>query len=283
MQPRKGYRTHLHNSSSDSRHFFSRGCSVVLPASPVVVALLPLVPLHPVLALSPAVRPRVVRLARLLLLLLVDLDQPVVLAVLVLALVAPLGHPFASRFVVHQLAVALLVLDALLRGEELPLGLLFRSGQLLLAGKGRGWAGQDEVDAFRVGLDLACGEKLVYEGLRCVAGGCAERLFIRGFDGVGVVGEEVAEIECEGCGLVHGNGPVACQCMPVQRALCIIQSARDGRVGHGSGAVQRGRLDVHGATVDSLGELRVRGGCCVQRDTAVHFSVRHFGWSWCFV
>jgi hypothetical protein len=66
------------------------------------------------------------------------------------------------------------------------------------------------MDAFRVGLDLACGEELIHEGLRCVAGCGAQCVFIRGFDGVGVVGEEVAEIECEGRGLVHGDGPGAC-------------------------------------------------------------------------
>ena len=63
------------------------------------------------------------------------------------------------------------------------------------------------MDAFRVGLDLACGEKLVYESLCGVAGGCGEGFFVGGGgDGVWVVGEEVAEVEGEGCGLVDGDG-----------------------------------------------------------------------------
>lgn len=63
------------------------------------------------------------------------------------------------------------------------------------------------MDAFRVGLDLACGEKLVYESLCGIAGGCSEGFLVGGGgDGVWIVGEEVAEVECEGRGLVDGDG-----------------------------------------------------------------------------
>jgi hypothetical protein len=151
------------------------------------------------------------RLPARLLLLLIHLNKPVVLALLVLALVAPLGDPLACRLIVDQLAVALLVLDALLGGKALPLGRLLGGGDGLLAGQRRGGYGQDKVDAFRVGLDLAGGEQLVYEGLRGVAGGCGEDFFRgRGGDGIGVVGEEIAEVECEGGGLVDGDGPGTC-------------------------------------------------------------------------
>lgn len=187
--------------------------SAILPPRPVIRALLPLIPPRPIFALLPTIRPRIVRLARLLLLLLVDLDKPVVLAVLVLALVAPLGHPLAGRFFVDHLAVALLVLDALLGGEALPFSGLLGCGDGLLAGQwGRG-RGEDEVHALAVGLDLAGGEQLVYEGLCGVAGGGGENLFRgSGGHGIGVVGEEVAQVEGEGRGLVDGDGAGACQC-----------------------------------------------------------------------
>jgi hypothetical protein len=183
----------------------------ILAARTIVIPLLPLIPPNPVLALPPAIRARIVRLARLGLLLLIHLDQPVVLAVLVLALVAPLGDPFAARLIVHQLAVALLVLDALLGGKALPFGRLFGGGDGLFARQGHAGGREDEVHAFRVGFDLACGEELVDEGLGGVARGCGEGGFVRGRgDGVGVVGEKVAEVEGEGCGLVYGDGPGRC-------------------------------------------------------------------------
>jgi hypothetical protein len=192
--------------SLDIAHLHSSRRRAILPSRPVVCPLLPLIPPHAVLALSPAVRTRIVRLARLLLLLLVDLDKPVVLAVLVLALVAPLGDPLALRVVVDQVTVALLVLDALLGGKALPLGGLLGGGDGLLAGKSGGRRGQNEVHALRVGFDLASREQLVDQGLRGVAGGCGEGCFVGGDgNGVGVVGEEVAEVECEGRGLVDGN------------------------------------------------------------------------------
>jgi hypothetical protein len=67
------------------------------------------------------------------------------------------------------------------------------------------------VHAFRAGLDLAGREQLVYEGLGGVAGGGAQDLFVCvGGDGVWVVGEQVAEVECEGSGLFDGNRPGVC-------------------------------------------------------------------------
>ena len=151
------------------------------------------------------------RLARLRLLALIHLDKPVVLAVLVLALVAPLGHPFTARVVVDKLAVALLVLDALLGGKTLPFGSLFDGGNGLFAGKWGAGGGEDEVHAFSGGLYLAGREQLVYEGLGGVAGGGAQDLFVCvGGDGVGVVREQVAEVECEGSGLFDGDGAGVC-------------------------------------------------------------------------
>lgn len=146
------------------------------------------------------------RLARLLLLLLIHLDQPIVLAVLVLAFISPLGHPLAARIVVHHLAVALLILDALLGCEALPFRRLFGGGDGLFAGQGGGGRGENEVHAFAVGFYLAGREELVYEGLGGVARGGVQGCFVGGGDGVGVVGEEVAEVEGEGSGFVDCDG-----------------------------------------------------------------------------
>ena len=71
----------------------------------------------------------------LLPLLLINLNKPLVLVVLVLALISPAGHPLAARLIVLQLPAALLVhaccagllvvfADALLAREQLP----FRGG-----------------------------------------------------------------------------------------------------------------------------------------------------------
>lgn len=110
------------------------------------------------------------RLTRLLLLLLVDLDKPLVLAFLVLALVSPLGDPFARRFVIDELGVALLVLNTLLLGEELPFGGGLLGGDGLLAGQRRRGLWEDQVHAFGGGFELAGGQELVDEGLGGVAG-----------------------------------------------------------------------------------------------------------------
>lgn len=55
-----------------------------------------------------------------------------------------------------------------------------------------------------------------------------------------------------------------------------VQSAGDGGVCDGCGTVQLWRFDVHCAAVDSFRKLRVCGRCSVERDSAVHFDVRHF-------
>ena len=177
----------------------------------LVCALLALVPPDALLAVVPALSSEVVGLARLGLLLLVNLDKPLVVELLVLALVAPLGDPFAARLVVNQLAVALLVLDTLLGGKALPLGLLLGLRNGLLAGQRRRGCREDEVDTLGGRLDLTGREELVDEGLGGIAGGGGKRLFVDGLDGVGVVGEQVAQVKGEGRGLVDGNGPGDCQ------------------------------------------------------------------------
>lgn len=118
--------------------------------SALVCAHSPLVALDTLDSLLSSLLSGVVFAAVLSCLFVVDFDQPVVLAVLVLALVAVLGDPFASGLVVDELAVALLVLDALLLGELLPLGhgLLFGDG--LLARQLGGRSGQTEGDASAV-------------------------------------------------------------------------------------------------------------------------------------
>jgi len=100
----------------------------------VVCALLPLVPPDPLFALPPAVGALIMGLGRLLLLLLVNLDQPLIITVLVLSLVTPLGNPLALFVIVDQFAVALLILDALLGSKALPLGRLLGGGYGLFAG-----------------------------------------------------------------------------------------------------------------------------------------------------
>lgn len=159
-------------------------------------------------------------LARRLLLLLVNLDQPLVVAILVLALVAPLGHPLAAGIVVDHLALALLVLDTLLGGKALPFGRLLGFGNGLLAGKRRRGCRKDKVHAFRGRFDLTGGQELVDESLRGIAGCGAKGLFTRvGGDGVGVVGEEIAKVEGKGRWLVDGNGSAGGQLL-VNRGRC---------------------------------------------------------------
>jgi hypothetical protein len=177
----------------------------------LVCALLALVSPDALFPVVPVLGAKVVSLARLCLLLLINLDKPLVVELLVLALVAPLGDPFAARLVVNQLAVALLVLDTLLGGKALPLGLLLGLGDGLLAGQRCGGRREDEVDALGGRLDLAGREELVDEGLGGIAGGGGKRLFVDSLDGVGVVGEQVAQVKGEGRGLVDGNGPGDCQ------------------------------------------------------------------------
>ena len=144
-------------------------------------------------------------------LLLVNLNQPVILAILVLALVTVLGHPLARSLVEDQLSIALLVLDALLGGKLLPLGLGLFLGHALLAGQVGGRCRQAEGDAGAVVgfCDGACGEELVDEGLGAVAGGVFDVGFLNlAHDGkrIGVVAEEVAQVEGVGNGLVDGDG-----------------------------------------------------------------------------
>jgi hypothetical protein len=148
-------------------------------------------------------------LSSLSLLLLVNFDQPGALGVLVLALVTPLGDPVASRLVVNLVAVALLVFDTLLGGKALPLGLLLGLGDRLLTWKGHLGRGENEVNALGGGLDLAGGEQLVDESLCGIASSGGQSLFVcLGGNRVRVVGEQVAQVECEGGGLVDGDGTV---------------------------------------------------------------------------
>ena len=182
-----------------------------LPRLAVVRALFPLVPPDALLALPPAIGTSIVRLSSLRLLLLVDLNKPLRVAVLVLALVTPLGYPLARGLVVNKLAVALLVLDTLLGGKALPLGRFLGGGDGLFAGNGGGRRGEHKVHALGARLDFAGGQQLVDEGLSGIArGGGEDGLVGGGGDWVGVVGEQVAEIEGEWGGLVDGYGPAGC-------------------------------------------------------------------------
>ena len=146
------------------------------------------------------------RLARRALLLLVNLDQPVILTILVLALVAPLGNPLALGLVVDQVAVALLLLDALLGGKLFPFGGLLGGGNRLLTRERCGWRGKDQMYAFRGGLYLAGRQELVDECLGGIAGCGFKRFFVgAGGNGVGVICEQVSQVKCKRCGLVDGN------------------------------------------------------------------------------
>lgn len=62
------------------------------------------------------------------------------------------------------------------------------------------------MDTLRGRLDFACREELVDESLCGITRSGGENLFVcLGRDGVGVVGEQVAQVECEGSGLVNGD------------------------------------------------------------------------------
>jgi hypothetical protein len=180
----------------------------------LVGALLPFVPPNLFLPRSPAVRPRVVGLSGLVLLLVVDLDKPLVLALLVLALVAPSGNPLTGRLVVNQLGLVVVVLgDALLLREELPLGGRLLGGDGLFAGQRGGARRKHEVHAIGRGLDVASAEQLVDEDLGGIAGVGSKGVFVGvAGDGVGVVRKQVAQVERVGRGLVDGDWPAPGQC-----------------------------------------------------------------------
>lgn len=178
---------------------------------PLVFPHLPLVAFDPLDALPPSIGPDAGALFPRGLLLRVNLDQPVVLALLVQALVTPLALPLARLLVVGQVAALLpgLCLDALLGGEALPLGRRLGLGHGFLAGQAGGGRGQRQEDAVAGGLERAGGEELVDERLGAVAGDLGEGLVDGGAvedDGVGVLGEEVAEVEGVGRGLVDDDG-----------------------------------------------------------------------------
>lgn len=141
----------------------------------------------------------------------VNLDDPVVLALLVHGLVAPLALPLAALLIVDEVLALLarLGLDALLGGKALPLGRGFGLGHRLLAGEAGAGLGQREEDAVGGGGEWAGGEELVDEGLGAVAGELGEGLFKRcvvQLDRVGVLGHEVAEIEGVGRRLLDCDG-----------------------------------------------------------------------------
>lgn len=179
---------------------------------PLVFPHLPLIALDLLHALSPPISPNAGALFPRSLLLGIHLDQPVVLALLVQALVSPLALPLARLLIVRQVAALLprLGLDALLGGEALPLGRRLGLGHGLLARQAGGGRGQRQQDAVAGGLQRAGGEELVDERLGAVAGEFGEGLVDGGGvgedDGVGVLGEEVAEVEGVGRGLVDDDG-----------------------------------------------------------------------------
>lgn len=172
-----------------------------------VLAHQTLVALDPLLALSSAIAPDGGTLLSCLLGLYVDLDDGIVLALLVQSLVTPLALPLARLLVEGKVAarIARLWLDTLLGGEALPLGrrLGLRNG--LLAGEAGARGGKAEQNALGGGAERAGGEELVDERLSAVAGELGERLLevvaIEGH-GVGVLSEEMAEIEGVGCRLL---------------------------------------------------------------------------------
>lgn len=183
--------------------------------------MLTLITLNALLALSSRHTTNVttlgISLSLLLPLLLINLNKPLILVVLVLALVTPARHPLARSLVVDKLLAALLVLaggtgllaelaDTLLAGEQLP----FRGG--LGDGKGlvarevdvRRWQG--EKYTVRDGsLNLAGCQELVEEDLDAIPGRGFQRVvqfLVRGeLQRVGVVDEQVAQVECVGSGL----------------------------------------------------------------------------------
>lgn len=159
-----------------------------------------LVALNALLSLSASISPHACALLSLPLLFHVDLDDPVVFALLVQGLVSPLALPFAALLIVGQVAALLagLGLDALLGGEALPLGRWLGLRYGLLSRETSTWLGEREEDAVLGGVKGAGGEELVDEGLGAVAGKLGEGLLqIVAIEvhRVGVLGEEVAEIE----------------------------------------------------------------------------------------
>lgn len=119
----------------------SNSSRLVGSVSALVCAHPPLIALDTLHSLLSSLLSGIVLTTILSALLLVNLDQPVVLAILVLALVTVLGQPFARGFVVDHLAIALLVLDALLLCEFLPFGHGLVGGDGLFAGKVGGGCG----------------------------------------------------------------------------------------------------------------------------------------------
>ena len=183
--------------------------------------MLTLITLNALLALSPRDTTNVttlsISLSLLLPLLLINLNKPLVLVVLVLALVTPARHPLARSLVVGKLLAALLVLaggtgllaelaDTLLAGEQLPFRGGLGDGKRLVAREVdvRRWQG--EKHTVRDGsLNLAGCQELVEEDLDAITGCGFQRVvqfLVRGeLQGVGVVYEQVAQVECVGSGL----------------------------------------------------------------------------------
>lgn len=115
---------------------------------PLIRALFPLIPSNPLLSFPPALRPSIVRLSSFLLLLFIDLHQPLVVAVLIFTLVAPPWNPLAALLVVNHFAlVAFLLVDTLLRSKELPFRGRFLCRNGLFAGERCGRRREDKVHA----------------------------------------------------------------------------------------------------------------------------------------
>lgn len=179
--------------------------------SALVCALPPLIALDTLDSLLSSLLSGIMLAAVLSRLLLINFNQPIVLTILVLALVTILGHPLARSLVEDQFAIALLILDALLGGKLLPLGLGLLLGHALLARQVGGRGGQAEGDAGAVVgfCDGAGGEELVDKSLSAIASGVLDVGFLdlgHGREGVGVVAEKVAQVEGVGNGLVDSDG-----------------------------------------------------------------------------
>lgn len=117
--------------------------------NPLVLSHLALIALHPLFALTSSISPLSGAFFSLPFGFHVDLDTPVILALLVQGLVTPLALPFAALLIKGEVAALLagLWLDALLGGKALPLGRRLGLRYGLLAGQTSAGLGERQEDA----------------------------------------------------------------------------------------------------------------------------------------
>lgn len=160
----------------------------------------PLVPLDSLFPFPPPISSNASSLFAVLLNILINLHKPVTLALLVQSLVTPLPLPLSGLLVKRQVLALLsgLGLDTLLGSEPLPLRRRLGFGHWLLTRKPCRWRWQRQQDTVGCGFERAGAEKLVDQRLGAIAGDFSERLFNVGAvqcDGIGVLGEKVAQIK----------------------------------------------------------------------------------------